>query len=124
MTPGIDAGGVVALAIIARHAAQNGVDRLVERLAFDVPQRQIERAEGVHLLAPRRIEVGAVHILPEALDVLRILSDQAAGALLQSVPRSAFADARDAGIGLHLHHQVALVEERIRRCAATTPARA
>jgi hypothetical protein len=47
---------------------------------------------------------------PKPLDVARILADQAAGALFQHVFGTAFADARDAGIGFHRHHQVALVE--------------
>ena len=84
-----------------------------ERLALDVPQGQVERAQGVLLFASRRIEEGARHILPQPLDVVRVLADQPAGALLQHVLGAAFADAGDPGLGLHGHHQVALVEQRI-----------
>ena len=55
----------------------------------------------------------AVHVLPEPLDVLRIAADQPAGALLQHVLRSAFADARDSGVGFDGDHHIALIEQRI-----------
>ena len=67
---------------------------------------------------PGGIEERAVHVLPQALDVLRIPADQAAGGLLQRVLRSAFADAGDSGVGFDGHHHVALVEERVRDSAA------
>ena len=114
LMPGMMPGRVVALAVIAHHAAQQRVHRQAERLAADIPQRQVERAEGVFFLAPGRIEEGARHVLPEALDVLRVLADQAAGALFEHLLGAAFADAGDAGVGLDGHHQVALIEERIR----------
>ena len=111
---GDNAGSVIALAVIARHATQDGVHRLVQRLAFDVPQGQVERAQGMHLLAARRVEESPRHILPQLFDILRIASDQPSGALLQRVLGTAFTDSGDAGIGLHQDHQVALVEEWIR----------
>ena len=43
---GNDAGRVVALAVIAHHAAEHLVHRQLQRLALDVPQRQIERADA------------------------------------------------------------------------------
>src|SRR5690349_23616768 len=43
----------------------------------------------------------------------RILADEAAGALLQGVLRTAFADAGDPRVGLDRHDHVALVEERV-----------
>ena len=52
--------------------------RQLLHLAFDIPQRQIERADRADLLAARRIEERARHILPEALDKLRIAADQTA----------------------------------------------
>ena len=82
---GDDAGGVVALAVVAHHAAEQRVHRQVQHFAFDVPQRQVERAQRVHLFASRRIEERARHVLPEPLDIVRILPDQPAGALLQQV---------------------------------------
>src|ERR1022692_2220321 len=78
---GNDAAGGIALAEIPHHPAQQGMDRPAEHLALDVPQRQVERADGVNLLAPRRIEKRARHVLPQAFDILRILPDQAPGGL-------------------------------------------
>ena len=88
--------------------------------SLDVPQRQIERADGIGLLAARRIEERPVHVLPELLDVLRIAADQSPGGLRQHVLRSAFADAGDSGIGLDRDHHVALIEQRVRDSAAGT----
>src|ERR1022692_4472469 len=51
---------------------------------------------GVNLLAPRRIEERAGHVLPQALDILRILPDQPPRGLLQRIPRAAFADSGNA----------------------------
>ncbi len=108
-----DAGGVVTLAVIAHHAAQQRVDGHAVHLTLDVPERQIERAEGVHLFASRRIEERARHVLPEPFDVMRILADQPPGALFQRVLGPAFTNAHNAGVGLHRHHHVALIEQRV-----------
>ena len=105
--------GGVAFAVIADGAAQQLVHGQAERLALDVPQRHVERAQRVDLLAARRIEPGDVHLLPDGLDPERVLSDQRSGALFQRVFRAAFANARDAGVGLHGHDHVALVEELV-----------
>ena len=86
--------------------------RQSEHLALDVPQRQVEGADGVGAFAARRIEEGAVHVLPEVLDELRIAADQAAGGGGEQVLGAAFADAGDAGIRLHGDDDVALVEQR------------
>ena len=61
---GNDAGGVVALAVIPHHAAQDFVHGQFQHLAFDIPQRQIERAEGMLLFTPGRVEERARHVLP------------------------------------------------------------
>ncbi len=100
--------------MIAHHAAQQCVHRQALYLAFQIPQRQIEGSQRVFLFSPRRVKERARHVLPEPLDVMRIASDQAAGALLQHLLGAAFADSRDAGVGLYGHHQVALVVERVR----------
>ena len=52
--------------------------RQAEGLAPYIPQRHVERAERVDLLASRRIEERARHVLPEALDEAGVLADQAA----------------------------------------------
>ena len=90
------------------------MQRQAERLALDVPQRHVQRAERVRLLAPRRIEPGDEHLLPDRLDLEGILADQRAGALLERVLRAALADAGDAEVGLDRAEHVALVEQQVR----------
>ena len=65
---GNNAGRVVTLAIVAHHAAQQFMHRQVLNFSLDVPQRKIERADGMGLFAARRIEECAVHVLPEQFD--------------------------------------------------------
>ena len=110
---GTRAAGGVALAVVARDAAEQFVHGQAERLALDVPQREIQRAEGVRLLAPRRVEPGDVGLLPDPLDVEGVLADERARHLLEGVLRAALADAGDADVGLDGHHHVALVEQRV-----------
>ena len=107
------AGGVVELAVIAHHAAEHRVHRQTQRFAADIPERQVDGAERVHLLASGRVEERAQHILPEVLDAARVLADHAAGALHQQVGSAAFADAGDAGVGLDGDNHIALIEERV-----------
>ena len=115
--PGSDAGdaagGVVALAVIAHHSAEDLVDGKAEDFATNVPQGHVEGANGVGLFTSRGIEEGAVHILPQPLDVLRVAADETASGLGERVLGAAFADAGDASVGLHCDHHVALVEERV-----------
>ena len=108
---GDDAGGVVALAVVADHAAEKLVDGEVLDLALDVPEGEVECADGVCAFAAGGIEEGAVHVLPEALDVLGVAADEAAGGGGKEVFGAAFADAGDAGVGLDGDDDVALVEE-------------
>ena len=110
---GNGAAGGVALAEVAGHAAEQGVDGAAEDLALNVPEGKIERAEGVDFFAAGRIEEGARHVLPETLDVLRVLADEAAGALLERVAGSALADSGDAGVGFDSDDHVALIEEGV-----------
>jgi len=89
------------------------VQRDVERLTLDVPEREVERAERVRLLAAGRVEPGDVCLLPDRFDAERVLPDERAGALLERISGAAFPDAGDADVGFDRHHHVALVEERI-----------
>ena len=89
------------------------MDRQFQRLALDVPQRQVHGADGVDLFPARRIEPRDIHLLPEPLDVKRVLADQVSGTLLQRVPAPAFADSRDADIRLNRYDHIALVEEPV-----------
>src|SRR5262249_44144812 len=63
-----------------------------------------------HFFAPRRIEEGAIHVLPQMFGARRILTDQPAGALFEHVARAALADTGYAGIGLDGDDEVALIE--------------
>src|SRR5436309_480031 len=83
-------------------------------LPLDIPQSEVEGAEGVCLFTARWIEESPLHVLPQALGVLWIPADQAAGTLLKHVSRPALADTGDARVRLDSHHHVALVEQRIR----------
>ena len=113
----------VTLTVVAHRAAEQLVHGQLERLALDVPERQVHRADGVRLLAPRRIEPGDEHLLPDRLDAERILADERAGALLERVFRSALADAGDPDVGLDGADHVALIEEliEIRRFVDSDP---
>ena len=114
LDPGNDAGCVVAFAIIPHHAPQDFVNRQLQHFAFDVPQRQIERAERMFFFPPRRVKKRPRHVLPQPFDMLRVLADQASGALLQSIRKTAFTNARYSRVGLDRHHGVGLIEQRIR----------
>src|SRR5260370_16405603 len=43
------AAGHIAFAVLARQAAQEDMHGQAQRLTLDIPQRQVERAEGVYL---------------------------------------------------------------------------
>ena len=77
-------------------------------------KQSLERALCMRLFAAGRIKPRDVRLLPDGLDVERILADERAGALFESVPRPSFADARDSGVGFHRHEHVALVEQPVR----------
>ena len=94
-------------------------------LALDIPERQVESADGVGPFAACGIEEGAIHVLPETLDILRVAADQSAGGLATSVSfDAALADAGDACVGLDGDHHVALVEAADWDSAADRRARA
>ena len=105
----------VTLQIIAVHAAEQLVHRHAQRLAFQIPQRQIERTDRMQPFASGRIVEGAVHVLPQSFDVERVLADEPPGAWLQRVARPAFADAGDVGVGLDGDDHVALQQRNLQR---------
>ena len=45
--------------------------------------------------------------------MLRVLADQASGALFQGVGETAFPDAGDARVGFDGHYRIGLIEQRI-----------
>ena len=111
----------ITLDVVARESAQQFVNRDPERLALDVPQRQVQRAESVELFASRRVKISAEHGLPKMVDPRRILADQHTGALLHRIPAAAFADPGDAGVGFHGDDLVTLVEGRIQVTRPVNP---
>ena len=108
-------GGRVALEVIAVHSAEQLVHRHAQRFAFQIPQRQIERTDRMKPFASGRIVEGAIHVLPQTLDVERVLADEPPGARLQRVARAAFADAGDIGVGLDRDDHVALQQRDLQR---------
>ena len=110
---GDDAGGVVALDMVAHHAAQHLMDGQALDFALDVPKGQVEGADRVRPLAACGVEKGAIHVLPETLDVLRVAADESPCGLGQGVLHATLADACDSGVGLDGDYYVALVEERV-----------
>ena len=57
--------------------AEQLVDGLAERLALDVPERDVETADRVDRdPAATEVDEAAVHLVPQALDIGRILADQ------------------------------------------------
>src|SRR5215813_8424854 len=87
--------------------------RKTERLAFDIPEGEVQGSQRMRLLTSRRVEPGDVCFLPERLGPERILSNQGPGTLLERLPRTAFTDSCDPDVGLDRYHHVALIEERI-----------
>ena len=85
-----------------------------KRLAPDIPQGEVERANGIGALAASGIEVGAIHILPQGFNELGIAADETSGRGSEHVLGAAFADAGDPGVRLDSDNHVALVEERVR----------
>ena len=65
--------------MIAGESAQRRMNRQTQGLPFDIPQSQIQSAEGMNFFPAGRIEEGAIHVLPEPLNVVRVLADQPAG---------------------------------------------
>ena len=70
-------GGGVGADLGVGRAAQEVAERAAERLALDVPEGDVDAADGVdHRAAAAIVDRGLVHLVPEALDVERVLADQ------------------------------------------------
>ena len=61
---------------IALLAAQQLVDRHAERLALDVVERNVDRRDRCLQDAPTFEVLAAIHLLPDAADLHRILADE------------------------------------------------
>ncbi len=107
------AAGHIAFAVLARQAAQEDMHGQAQGLTLDIPQRQVERAEGVYLFPSRRVEERAIHVLPETFDELRILANQPPRTLLERVFGSTFSDSNETGVGLYRDNHVALIEQGV-----------
>src|SRR4051794_37308108 len=101
---GNDTRGVVAFAMVANHASQQGVDGQILNLALDIPERKVESPDRIDFFTPRRVKESPGHVLPEAFGVMRISADQTSRTLFQQVFRSALAYARDPGIRFNRDH--------------------
>src|SRR5262249_6109752 len=65
---------------LAPGAAQEGMDGLSRRLARDVPQRDLDPADGMdRRTPPAEIKSAPVHLFPEAPDLERILTYEERG---------------------------------------------
>src|SRR5262249_13314819 len=84
-------------------AAEEGPDRRSQDLALDVPERHVDAAHraGADDAGHAVAHDGAEHLLPEPLDVARILADEEGREILDRAlddarPAAALADAGDA----------------------------
>ena len=68
--------GPVDPLLLPERTADNPVDRYVERLALDVPQRQFDACDGPRCDAVWRAPVGAVQVEVDTLDRRRVAPDQ------------------------------------------------
>jgi hypothetical protein len=98
----------VADDLVAGEAAEQLVDRDVERLALDVPEGDVDGGDGRGGDVAGREEAASEHLLPEALDLERVLADEerlevldGAGDGKLAAGEAAFADAPDALVGVH-----------------------
>ncbi len=93
--------------LVAHQAAQQLVDRDVQRLALDVPEGDIDRGERGGYRAFGRKEPSPREGLPEMLDTKRVLTDQQglemldrAGDRQLTAGQTRFADAGDPFVGV------------------------
>ena len=90
--------------------AEQLIERHVQRLALDVPQRQVDGTERVQPLFAGRVEPVHEGGLPNHLCVERVLADDASGDVTNRVRRPALTDARNAGVGVDEDDHIALGE--------------
>ena len=73
-------GAGIGLHLVAPGAAEQRMDGLARRLAGDVPERDLDAADGMDRRPPPAvIERALVHLLPEPADLQRVLPDQQRG---------------------------------------------
>ena len=80
--------------------AEQLADRLAERLPLDVPERDVDAADRVDRdSAAADEDDAAIHLVPEPLDVERILTDQQPAEAVRDRVRARSADERRDGLG-------------------------
>jgi hypothetical protein len=103
---------VVDARFVARLAAQQGIHGHAEVFAGDVPERNVDRAEGAHDGRPTEMR-RAIQVLPVVLDTQWILTDQIHGEFgddllgsFEKAPGAGLSKADNAGVGVNLDKQV------------------
>ena len=94
----VAADPAIDLHLVAQRSAQEGMDRLVQNLALDVPQRLVDPGQRAHVNGAAPVEAAAIQHRPMVLDGRRIFADQIIGQL---------GDAGSHGFGAALHHRLA-----------------
>jgi hypothetical protein len=102
--------GRIELDVLARLAAEQLIQGRVQRLALDVPQRQVDGAKGVQPLFAGRVEAVHERRLPDHFAVERVLADHASRNVADGIRRAALSDTRNPGVRIDEHHHVALRE--------------
>ena len=109
---------VVDAAAVAHVSAEELVDGYFEVLAGNVPEGDVDGAERAHDRGAAEM-APAVHVLPVVLDPHRVLAHQVAahffdggGGGFQEAPGAGLAQAHQAVVGMHLHQQVLVQEQR------------
>src|SRR5262249_34825458 len=108
--------GCVAVAVdadaVAHLTAEQVPDRRSQRLPLDVPERHVDAGHrpGADDAGHAMTHDGAEHLLPELLDMRRILADEHRREILHRAldaprPAAALADPGDAGVGIDLDEE-------------------
>ena len=105
---GVQGSGEAAL------ATEQLINWHAEMFARHVPQGDVDCAQSAH--DRRATEVAlAIQVLPVMFDPQRVLADEVVREFgnhllgrFQEAPRPSFAEPDDAGVGVHLHEQVAI----------------
>ena len=91
---------------VARRPAEQRRDRHAERLALQIPQRDVDPGDGAHDHLAVRPERAAHHLAPPVLDLARVLPDEQLGEVVEHAEHRAplpgqarLADAREALVG-------------------------
>src|SRR5439155_5848036 len=87
-------GSGITLYMAARESAKQVIDRHAQCFALDIPQGQVDRSQGIELLAPCRVKIAAEHRLPQMVDAHRVFADDHRRTLFNRIRRAPFAETR------------------------------